>query len=108
MADAKNQHDQAVIFNFANEPVIAYAVFPELAEARALKRPSDAAWIIESSEATAEELQDALAVLRVELRVRGLRTPPVQRSRPWRFNAFLSEMVRSSPLRMRSRAFSAK
>jgi len=30
MSDADNQHDEAVIFDLADKPVIAHAVFPEL------------------------------------------------------------------------------
>jgi hypothetical protein len=30
VADAENQHQQAVVFNLHNEPVITHAVFPEL------------------------------------------------------------------------------
>lgn len=31
MAHAENQHHQAFVFDFADEPVIAHTVFPELA-----------------------------------------------------------------------------
>jgi hypothetical protein len=31
MPNAENQNDQAVVFDFAQEPVIAHAVSPELA-----------------------------------------------------------------------------
>jgi hypothetical protein len=33
MADAKNQNEQPTVFDLADEPVVADAVFPELAEA---------------------------------------------------------------------------
>lgn len=37
MADAKNQNDQAVVFDLADKPVIAYTVFPELSNPRAVQ-----------------------------------------------------------------------
>jgi hypothetical protein len=46
MADAKDQNDQAVVFELADEPVIAYAVFPELSKPRAVQRLSDAGRIV--------------------------------------------------------------
>jgi hypothetical protein len=30
MSDAEEQHDQAVVFDLADKPVITHAVFPEL------------------------------------------------------------------------------
>jgi len=36
VADAEDQHDQAVILDFADKPVITGAVFPEFSQARAL------------------------------------------------------------------------
>jgi len=32
VADAKNQNEQAIVFDLADEPVISHAVFPELTE----------------------------------------------------------------------------
>jgi hypothetical protein len=46
MADAKDQNDQAVVFDLADEPVIAYTLFPELSKQRAVQRLSDAARIV--------------------------------------------------------------
>jgi hypothetical protein len=46
MADAKDKNDQAVVFDLADEPVIAYTVFPELSKPRAVQRLSDAARIV--------------------------------------------------------------
>ncbi len=46
MADAKDQNDQAAVFDLADEPVIADRVFPELSKARAVQRLSDAARIV--------------------------------------------------------------
>jgi hypothetical protein len=46
MADAQDKNDQAVVFDLANEPVIAYTVFPELSKPRAVQRLSDAARIV--------------------------------------------------------------
>ena len=36
VSDAEDQHQQAVIFDLADEPVIAHTVFPELSERRAV------------------------------------------------------------------------
>jgi len=46
MADAKDQNDQAVVFDLADKPVIAYTVFPELSKPRAVQRLCDAARIV--------------------------------------------------------------
>jgi hypothetical protein len=43
MADAKDKNDQAVVFDLADEPVIAYTVFPELSKPRAVLHLSDGA-----------------------------------------------------------------
>jgi hypothetical protein len=67
MADAKNQNEQPIVFDLADEPVITNAVFPELPELGAVQSLSDASRIVQSSDAFVEKLQDALALLRVEL-----------------------------------------
>ena len=41
-ADAKDENDQAVVFDLADESVIAYTVFPELSKPRTVQRLSDA------------------------------------------------------------------
>ena len=46
MADAKDKNDQAVVFDLADEPVIAYTVFPELSKPRAVQSLSDATRIV--------------------------------------------------------------
>jgi len=66
MADAKDQHDQAVVFDLADEPVVADTVFPELSKARAVQRLSDAARIVQFADSLMQELQDALGLRRVE------------------------------------------
>jgi hypothetical protein len=43
---AKDQNDQEVIFDLADEPAIAYTVFPELSKPRDVQRLSDAARIV--------------------------------------------------------------
>jgi hypothetical protein len=40
MPDAEDQHDQAVVFDLRDEPVITHAVFPELPEAGISRRLS--------------------------------------------------------------------
>jgi hypothetical protein len=37
MSNPQNQHDQAVVFNLADKPVIADAIFPELPESRTVQ-----------------------------------------------------------------------
>ena len=65
MADAKDKNDQAVVFDRADEPIIAYTVFPELSKPRAVQRLSDAARI-QFGDSLMQELQDALGLRRVE------------------------------------------
>ena len=66
MPNAEDQNHQAIIFDLADEPVIAYAIFPELPKTRPVQRLSDAAWIVQLSHSILKELQDALGLLRVE------------------------------------------
>src|SRR6266478_6529165 len=66
ISDAQDQNHQTIVFDLADEPVIAHAIFPELSKPRAVQRLSDAARIVELGNPLMKELQDALAVLRVE------------------------------------------
>src|SRR5580692_2890365 len=66
MSDAEDQHDQAVVFDLADEPVITNAIFPELSQPRAVQRLPDAAWIIQLGYSLVKEFQDALGLLPVE------------------------------------------
>lgn len=47
MPDAEDQHDQTLIFDLADEPVVAHAVFPELPKLRAVRGLSEAARIVQ-------------------------------------------------------------
>ena len=47
MSYTEYQHHQPVIFDLANEPVIAHAVFPEFPQPRAVQGFSDAARIVQ-------------------------------------------------------------
>ena len=67
MPHAKNQNNQAVIFDFADEPVVTHAVLPKLGQ-RAVQCLSQAARIVELGHALTKELQDPLSVLWVEFR----------------------------------------
>ena len=67
MSDAEDEHDQTVVFDRADEPVVTHTVFPELSELGAMQCFSDAAWIVQLSHSLMKELQDALAVLRSSL-----------------------------------------
>src|SRR5260370_31095082 len=66
VSDAQDQNHQTIVFDLADEPVIAHAIFPELPKPRAVQRLSDAAWIVQLGNPLMKELQDALAVLCVE------------------------------------------
>src|SRR5258706_15550879 len=66
MAGAENENKQPVVFNLADQAVIAHAVFPELPELRTVQGLSDAAWVVQRG-AFVKNLQDGLALLRVEL-----------------------------------------
>jgi len=50
---ANNEDEQPIVFNFADEPVVADAVFPELPEPRPVQGLSDAAGVVQGSEAFA-------------------------------------------------------
>lgn len=67
MSNPEDQNKQAVVFNFADEPVRAYSVFPKFSKAGAVQRLSDPARIIQISYSFMKKLQKALGVLRVEL-----------------------------------------
>ncbi len=66
MSDAENEDQQEIVFDFADEAVVADAVFPEFAQARAVEGFSDGAGVVQFGDAVAQELQDAVAVLRLE------------------------------------------
>jgi hypothetical protein len=63
----EDQHNEAVVLNFANKPVITYAVFPEFPKAGALQGLPDAARIFEIGYSLLKELQNAAAMLRIKL-----------------------------------------
>jgi hypothetical protein len=66
ISDAEDQNHQTIVFDLTDEPVIADAIFPELPKPRAVQRLSNAAWVGQLGNPRMKELQDALAVLRVE------------------------------------------
>ena len=66
VSDAEDQHEYAVVFDLADEPVVADAVFPEFAEQRAVQGLAYAARIVQLGYSLAKEFQDALAGQRVE------------------------------------------
>ena len=67
VSNAKDEHDQAVVLDLADEPVISHTVFPKLPEPGALQGLSNAASIAQLGYSFMEELQDAPGVLGVEL-----------------------------------------
>src|SRR5258706_4994922 len=60
MAGAENENKQPVVFNLADQAVIAHAVFPELPELRTVQDLSDAAWVVQRGDAFVKKLQDAV------------------------------------------------
>jgi len=67
MTNTQDQYDDAIILNFADDPVITHAVPPKLTQKRALHCFSEAARIVQFRDPLIKEFQDALGVLRVEL-----------------------------------------
>ena len=47
MPDAENQHDETVVFNFADQPVFANPVSPQLSEAGTLQSLPDVSRIVQ-------------------------------------------------------------
>ena len=67
VAEAKNQNEQPFVLDLADEPVITHTVFPELSKLGASQSLTNAARVIQWGETFVKELQDALALLWVEL-----------------------------------------
>jgi len=67
MSDAKNENEQPFVLDLADEPVITHAVFPELSKLGASQSLTNAAWVIQWGETFVKELQNAPALLWVEL-----------------------------------------
>jgi hypothetical protein len=67
VADAEDQDEQAIIFDLADETVIANAVFPELAEIGAVQGLADAAGIVQLGKPVIEKFQDTLTMLPIEV-----------------------------------------
>jgi len=57
MADAKNEDEEAIVLERADEAVVAYAVTPQLPQ-RTLERFADLARIIEPFDSFVQKLQD--------------------------------------------------
>jgi hypothetical protein len=64
---SKKQYDDAIIVNFANEPVVPHTVSPEISQKGALHCFSDATGIVQVRYTFVEEFEDATGVLRVKL-----------------------------------------
>jgi hypothetical protein len=47
ISDAKDQNYQSIVFDLADEPLVAHAIFPELPKPRAVRRLSNAAWLVQ-------------------------------------------------------------
>ena len=66
MSNAEDQHHQAVVLDFADEPVGAYLVSPKFPQGGAVQGLSDSARIVQVGYSFMEKLQNAPGVLRVE------------------------------------------
>ena len=64
MANAEDE--QAIIFDFANQPVVSNAIFPECPEARTVQRFSDASRIIQLGNSLLKKPENTSAVLCVK------------------------------------------
>jgi hypothetical protein len=67
VSDAENQHQQAVVFDLADEAERADAVSPELTQAGALQSLANASRIFQSGKPFPKKFQNAPGVLRIEL-----------------------------------------
>lgn len=67
MSNSEDQNKQAVVFDFADEPVRAYTVFPKFSKAGAMQRFPDFAGIIKISHSFVKKFQNTPGVLRVEI-----------------------------------------
>ncbi len=66
MSNAEDQHDQAVILDFADEAVGAYSISPKFPQGGAVQGLSDRARIVQVGYSFMEELQNSPGLLRVE------------------------------------------
>jgi hypothetical protein len=66
MSNAQDEDDQAVIFDFANEPVVTYSVCPKLSQPGALHCFSDATRIVQIRQSLMKKSQDTRGGLLVE------------------------------------------
>jgi hypothetical protein len=67
MSDTEDQHDEEIVFDSADEVVRAYSIFPKFPKPRAVQSLSKTARIAYVVDSFVKELQNAGAVLRVEL-----------------------------------------
>jgi hypothetical protein len=67
VTNTKYQHDDAIILNFAYDPVVAHAVPPKLTQKRALHCFPEAARAVQFRYPLMQKFQDAIGMLRVEL-----------------------------------------
>jgi hypothetical protein len=66
MSKTKEEYEQAILLDFADQAVIAHATFPDLTKTRTGQSVADAVRIVQFGYPIMEELQDGLAVLGVE------------------------------------------
>jgi hypothetical protein len=66
VSDAHDEDENELVFYGADEPVIAYAIFPELAEFGSVQRISDTSRILERGHPLVEKLQNAVGDLRIK------------------------------------------
>lgn len=66
MADAKNHDEQPIVFDLADETIVADTILPKFAKPGAVQSLANGARVFEWREALIEKLEDALAVLPIE------------------------------------------
>ncbi len=66
MSDLQDKNQNLVIFDFADETVVADAIFPQFAKSSTLQGLSHSARVFFSRNASRKKLQDALALLGIE------------------------------------------
>ncbi len=64
---SKKQYNDSFIVDCANEPVVPYAVSPEISQNRSLHCFPNTPWIVQLRYAFEEKFEDAPGVLRVKL-----------------------------------------
>lgn len=66
VTDTKGENGQLAVLNIADNPVIADAILPQIAERRSSKGSTDTAWVVENGDTRVQEGRDAPGNLAIE------------------------------------------